>query len=41
MPDRGLQRDRAALHAEWSLDVLVPEMSEVTFAGNWFPANVV
>jgi hypothetical protein len=32
MPDRGLQRDRAALRPEWSRDLLVPEMSEVIAA---------
>ena len=29
MPDRRLQRDRATLHPERALDLLVPEMPEV------------
>ena len=31
MPDRGLRRDRPAVHPERTLDILVPEMPEVTF----------
>ena len=30
MPDRRLRRHRAALHPERPLDLLVPEMSEIT-----------
>src|ERR1700735_806790 len=32
MPEHGLQRDRAAIHPERTLDVLVPEMPEVIFS---------